>query len=151
MAAALRSRSAASRVVGEIGSESIDEAFRSCWRVCEGGGTGGEAEAEAEAEAAIDKLAIVMGLKAPGARWPVSDEAGVCIIKVCTLFQTWIWGGQNGGVAGGVSGLVAAAIICLSEHRAIVVVIVVVVVVVMVVVVSGRRSCRSRRSRHPTA
>lgn len=46
----------------------MDSTLRICWRVCE--------DREGEDE-------VVMGLKAPGTRWPVLDEAdGGCIMRV---------------------------------------------------------------------
>lgn len=54
-------------VAGETGSKSVDSTLRICWRVCKG--------REGEDE-------VVMGLKAPGTRWPVLDEADGCIMRV---------------------------------------------------------------------
>jgi hypothetical protein len=55
-------------VAGEMGSKSVDSTLRICWRVC-----CDEREGEDE---------VVMGLKAPGTRWPVLDEADGCIMRV---------------------------------------------------------------------
>lgn len=54
-------------VAGETGSKSADSTLRICWRVCEG---------------REDEDEVVIGLKAPGTRWPVLDEADGCIMRV---------------------------------------------------------------------
>lgn len=68
-------------VVG-VDSESVDSTLRSCGRVCEE-----EEEEEVGGVVVVVVVVVVMGLKAPGARWPVPHEAEVSIIA---LFQTWI-------------------------------------------------------------
>lgn len=75
-------------VAGEASSKSVDSTLRICWRVC-----CDERESEDE---------VVMGLKAPGTRWPVLDEADGCIMRVVS-------DGHGHGLEGRDSGVVVRA------------------------------------------